>query len=301
VGFLEQNEIFGRAVGKMADSAEKKAQEGRDINHNKEEYPMKIANLFVAGLALLSITGVASAGTLDDITARGELRVAVQTQGPPFSMIDAAGARTGSAVELAELMATEMGVKITFLDFDWDGLIPALMSGKADLLVADMTPTLPRAMKVAFTKPFMFTGSTVFTKAGGKFGSTESCGAAGTKIAVLLGATGEKEAKKAFPEADIKSYKGGGPLLLDAVNNGQADCGVNDVSAVKGQSTAYPAGTFTIMPEMLSKEPLAFATRYDSQDLLIWMNLFLDQVALDGRLQTNLDYWVNSEDWKKDH
>jgi polar amino acid transport system substrate-binding protein len=31
------------------------------------------------------------------------------------------------------------------------------------------------------------------------------------------------------------------------------------------------------------------------------MNLFLDQVALDGRLQTNLDYWVNSEAWKKDH
>jgi polar amino acid transport system substrate-binding protein len=285
----------------MPEAAEKKAPRGAGHNNNKEEHPMKIANLFVAGLALLSITGMASAGTLDDITARGELRVAVQTQGPPFSMVDAAGARTGSAVELAELMATEMGVKITFLDFDWDGLIPALMSGKADLLVADMTPTLPRAMKVAFTKPFMFTGSTVFTKAGGKFGSTESCGAAGTKIAVLLGATGEKEAKKAFPEADIKSYKGGGPLLLDAVNNGQADCGVNDVSAVKGQSTAYPAGTFTIMPEMLSKEPLAFATRYDSQDLLIWMNLFLDQVALDGRLQTNLDYWVNSEDWKKDH
>ncbi len=118
---------------------------------------------------------------------------------------------------------------------------------------------------------------------------------------MLLGATGEKEAKKAFPDADIKSYKGGGPLLLDAVNNGQADCGVNDVSAVKGQSTAYPAGSFTIMPDMLSKEPLAFATRYDAQDLLTWMNLFLDQVSLDGRLQKNLDYWVNSDDWKKDH
>ena len=50
---------------------------------------------------------------------------------------------------------------------------------------------------------------------------------------------------------------------------------------------------------MLSKEPLAFATTYDSQDLLIWMNLFLDQVTLDGRLQKNFDYWVNSDDWKK--
>jgi polar amino acid transport system substrate-binding protein len=262
---------------------------------------MKVAKLFAAGLALLFATGAASAGTLDDIAKRGELRVAVQTQGPPFSMIDSAGARTGSAVELAELMAKEMGVKIKFLDFDWDGLIPALLSGKADLLVADMTPTLPRAMKVAFTRPFMYTGSAVFTKAGSKFDSTASCKAPGTKIAVLLGATGEKEAKAAFPQADIKSYKGGGPLLLDAVNNGQADCGVNDVSAVKGQSAAYPAGTIKIMPEMLSKEPLAYSTRYDSQDLLIWMNLFLDQVTLDGRLQKNLDYWVNSDAWKKDH
>jgi polar amino acid transport system substrate-binding protein len=262
---------------------------------------MKIAKLIGAGLALLSLTGVASAGTLDEITARGELRVAVQTQGPPFSMIDAAGERTGSSVELAELMAEEMGVKIVFLDFDWDGLLPALMSGKADLLVADMTPTLARAMKVAFTKPFMYTGSTVFTKAGSAFTSAESCAAPGTRIAVLLGATGEKEAMKAFPEAEIKAYKGGGPLLLDAVNNGQADCGVNDASAVKGQSTAYPAGTFIIAEEMLSKEPLAFAARYDSQDLLIWMNLFLDQVALDGRLQANLDYWVNSDAWKAEH
>ncbi|SDO88320.1 amino acid ABC transporter substrate-binding protein, PAAT family [Phyllobacterium sp. YR620] len=262
---------------------------------------MKIAKLFVASLALLTTASLANAGSLDDITKRGELRVAVQTQGPPFSMVDQAGKRTGSSVELAELMAKEMGVKITFQDYDWDGLIPALLSGKADLLVADMTPTLARAMKVAFTKPFMYTGSAVFAKTDSKFGTMDACKAKGTKIAVLLGATGEKVAKETFPDAEIKSYKGGGPLLLDAVVNGQADCGVNDVSAVKGQQAAYPAGSITIMPEVLSKEPLAFATRYDEQDLLVWMNLFLDQVALDGRLQKNLDYWVNSEDWKKDH
>lgn len=264
---------------------------------------MKILSLFTAGIVFLQMVGTvsASAGTLEDIIQRGELRVAVQTQGPPFSMIDKNGTRTGSSVELAELMAKEMGVKVNFLNFDWDGLIPALLSGKADLLVGDMTPTLARAMKVGFTKPFMYTGSVVFTKAGSKFTSTDACKAAGTRIAVLLGATGEKEATAAFPQGDIKSYKGGGPLLLDAVNNGQADCGVNDVSAVTGQSAAYPAGTFTVMPQMLSKEPLAFAVRYDSQDLLIWINLFLDQVTLDGRLKKNLDYWVNSDDWKKDH
>ena len=45
---------------------------------------MKIAKLFIAGLALAGLATAASAGTLDEITKRGELRVAVQTQGPPF-------------------------------------------------------------------------------------------------------------------------------------------------------------------------------------------------------------------------
>lgn len=256
---------------------------------------------FVISIGLIGLSFSASAGTLDDIQKRGALRVAVQTQGPPFSMIDKNGERTGSSVELAKLMAEEMNVKIEFLDFDWDGLLPALLSGKADLLVADMTPTLARATKVAFTKPFMYTGTAVFTKAGTDFTSVDACKAPGARIAVLLGSTGEKTAKATFPDADIKSYKGGGPLILDAVNSGQADCGMNDASAIKGQAADYPAGTFTIMPDLFGKEPLAFATRYDASDLLIWMNLFLDQIQLDDRLQTNLDYWVNSDQWKADH
>jgi polar amino acid transport system substrate-binding protein len=55
------------------------------------------------------------------------------------------------------------------------------------------------------------------------------------------------------------------------------------------------------MPGMLAKEALAFATRYDSLDLLTWANLFIDQTTLDGRLESNLDYWVNTTKWKEEH
>lgn len=239
------------------------------------------------------------ASTLNDILKRGELRVAVQTQGPPFSMVNKKGERTGSSVELAKLMAQEMGVKIVFLDLDWDGLLPALISGKADLLAGDMTPTLARATKVAFTKPWIQVGPVVASKEGSKFTSTAACQAPGTKIAVLFGSSGEKLAKTVFPKGELKSYKGSGTLLLDAVRTGQADCLLNDNTAVTGQSAAYPKGTFKVMPELLAKESLAFATRYDSLDLLTWMNLFIDQTTLDGRLQKNLDYWVNSFQWKE--
>jgi len=255
-----------------------------------------IALVMVVGFASISV-----AGTLDEIAQRGELRVACQTQGPPFSFVDKNGKRAGSSIELCEMLAKDMGVKVTFLDFDWDGLIPALLSKKADILAADMTPTIKRAMKIAFTRPFMYTGSVVFVKASSPIKTMDDARKAGLKVAVLLGSTGETEAKKAFPQAELKSYKGGGPLLIDAVLQGQADFGVNDASAVVGQVANFPPNSLRIFPELLSKEPLAFAVRYDSQDLLEVLNLFFHNAGLDGRLEQNLNYWVNTIDWKKDH
>jgi polar amino acid transport system substrate-binding protein len=255
-------------------------------------------------LAVVLMTGLAStaySGTLDDIAQRGELRIACQTQGPPFSFVDKNGKRAGSSIEFCELMAKEMGVKVAFQDYDWDGLIPALLSKKADILAADMTPTLKRAMKIGFSTPFMYTGSVVFTKADGPIKSMADCRKPGLKIAVLLGSTGETDAKNAFPSAELKSYKGGGPLLIDAVLKGHADIGVNDSSAVVGQMANFPPNSLKIFPDMISKLPLAFAVRYDSMDLLEWINLFFLHISLDGRLDKNINYWVNTLDWKKDH
>jgi polar amino acid transport system substrate-binding protein len=252
-------------------------------------------------LTVLMLSGPAVAGTLDEIAQRGELIVACQTQGPPFSFVDKNGKRAGSSIELCELMAKEMGVKVKFLDYDWDGLIPALLSKKADILAADMTPTLKRAMKIAFSKPFMYTGSVVFVKADSPIKTVADAKKAGLKAAVLLGSTGETDAKNSFPQAELKSYKGGGPLLIDAVLKGHADFGVNDSSAVIGQMANFPPNSIRILPDMLSKLPLAFAVRYDSMDLLEWINLFFLHAGLNGELEKNLNYWVNSLDWKKDH
>ncbi|MGE5255373.1 MAG: ABC transporter substrate-binding protein [Hyphomicrobiales bacterium] len=262
---------------------------------------MKRIKWLLAFVMVVGFASMAVAGTLDEIAQRGELRVACQTQGPPFSFIDKNGKRTGSSIELCEMLAKDMGVKVTFLDFDWDGLIPALLSKKADILAADMTPTVKRAMKIGFSRPFMYTGSVAFVKTGSPIKALADAKKAGLKAAVLLGSTGETIAKKTFPQAELKSYKGGGPLLIDAVLQGQADFGVNDASAVIGQMANYPPNSLHILPDMLSKEPLAFAVRYDSQDLLELVNLFFQNAGLDGRLDQNLNYWVNTLDWKKDH
>jgi polar amino acid transport system substrate-binding protein len=263
--------------------------------------PHKLFSVIVTLVVIFGFLSVASAGTLEDIAQRGELRIACQTQGAPFSFVDRNGERTGSSVELCKLIAQEMGVKVKFLNYDWDGLIPALLSQKADMLAADMTPTLKRAMKISFTEPYMYTGSVVFVKNDSAIKTIEDVKKKGIKVAVLLGSTGESDARKAFPEAEYKTYKGGGPLLINAVLAGHVDVGVNDGSAVRGQTASFPPNSVRILEGQLSKSPLAFAVRYDSPDLRDWLNLFFLHTKLDGRLDENLNYWVNSLEWKEKH
>lgn len=261
----------------------------------------RIFSVFVILIFVLGVFGTATAGTLEEILKRGELRVACQTQGPPFSFVDRNGKQAGSSIDITRLIAKEMGVKVKFLSYDWDGLIPALLSKKADMLAADMTPTLKRAMKISFADPFMYTGSVVFVKQDSPIKTIEDVKKPGIKMAVLLGSTGENDAKKAFPEAKFKTYKGGGPLLINAVMAGHTEAGVNDGSAVRGQAASFPPGSIRILEGQLSQSPLSFAVRYDSPDLREWLNLFFLHIKLDGRLKKNLDYWVNSLEWKKDH
>lgn len=261
----------------------------------------RLLSVLVSLVVVFGLLGTVSAGTLDEIAKRGELRIACQTQGAPFSFVDKNGERTGSSVELCRLIAKEMGVKVKFLNYDWDGLIPALLSKKADMLAADMTPTLKRAMKISFADPYMYTGSVVFVKNDSPIKTLDDVKKDDIKIAVLLGSTGENDAKRAFPKAELKTYKGGGPLLINAVLAGHAQAGVNDGSAVRGQSANFPPNSVRILEGQLSKSPLSFAVRYDSPDLLNWLNLFFLHTKLDGRLDENLDYWVNSLEWKKDH
>ncbi|MHA1527394.1 MAG: transporter substrate-binding domain-containing protein, partial [Alphaproteobacteria bacterium] len=125
-----------------------------------------LTKLLGSGLITLGLIAAApataSADVVDDIIARGELRVAVQTQGPPVSFIDKNGERTGFAIEVVKMMAADMGVELKLLDFDWKGLIPAVQSGKADFLAADMTPNAKRTLVLSFTEPYLYSDVVIY-------------------------------------------------------------------------------------------------------------------------------------------
>ncbi len=253
------------------------------------------------GTLTLALMGLPQAGAdaVNDIVKRGELRVAVQTQGPPVSFMDKDGKRTGFAVEVIKMMAKDMGVEIKMLDYDWKGLIPAVRSGKADFLAADMTPNAKRTLVLSFTEPYLYSDVVLYAKKSKGFASWEDACKKGSKIAVVQGSSNVGLLKAKCPEADIKEFAGGGPAVAQAVAADRADAGINDQASAAGYVIEYP--DFQVLDGALKSWPLSFATRPDEVHLLRWLDNYFMLIRNDGRLDKLADYWMRGPAWKKDH
>jgi polar amino acid transport system substrate-binding protein len=256
----------------------------------------KLFGLVLCALGLSVFAQTASADVVDDIIKRGELRVAVQTQGPPVSYVDTKGNRTGFAVELVQMMADDIGVTLKLLDYDWKGLIPAVKSGKADFLAADMTPKATRALVLNFTRPYMYSRNVIYSKKSASFVTWQDACVKGSSIAVVQGSSNVGVLKAKCPLATIKEFAGGGPAVAQAVAADRADAGINDEASAKGYMVEYPE--FKILQGAPDRGPLSFATRPEETHLLAWMNNYIMLIEADGRLDKLKDYWMFSTDWK---
>lgn len=263
----------------------------------------KLVSIVLAFAMSVFFTGTCFAGTLSEIVKRGELRVAVQSGNPPYGFVDKHGEQAGSMIDFTKGMADAMGVKLKVLDFDWDGLIPALLSGKADILAADMTPTLKRALKISFTDPWIEVQPCVFTTTNASFKTLADVNKPDVTVGVLLGSTGENIAKKYLPNAKVKSYKGGGRMVVQALLAGHVDAGVNDDLAVLVSLSDYPPNSVRLFDKRLGigKDPLSFAVTQESVNLLQWINLYFKTVRSNGQYDANIAYWLEGTEWRKDH
>ncbi|MGM0559517.1 MAG: ABC transporter substrate-binding protein [Pseudomonadota bacterium] len=253
----------------------------------------------MAFLVVFGTAATASATTMEDIMERGTLRVAVQTQGPPISFVDANGERTGLAVEIVRNMAEDMGVELELQDYSWQGLIPALLSGKADLIAADMTPTPKRATQLLFTEPIFFTEIIAFANEDKGYSHWEDLKQDGATIGAPEASTYAAAADIKLPDLTMKEYQGGTAATAQAVSSGRVDAGISDSGTIKAFLEDYPE--FEVLEGTLRKEPLSFATRPDSVHLLMFMDNYIRFTEHSGELGELLDYWWNSQDWEEDH
>ncbi|RLB16999.1 MAG: amino acid ABC transporter substrate-binding protein, partial [Deltaproteobacteria bacterium] len=172
---------------------------------------------------------LAKASALEEILKRGELRVGLEAGYQPFEMQDKKGNIVGFDVDMAyELGKAIFGKggekKVKIINTAWEGIIPALMTHKFDIIMSGMTILQSRNLKVNFCDPYYFIGQCLLVnkKNRGKIKSYKDLNKKGIIITSKLGVTGQFTAERLMPKATLRLFKTEAEGALQ-VANGLAD------------------------------------------------------------------------------
>ena len=111
---------------------------------------MKKFLILVLSLSVLGIASIASSQTI---------RIGTEGAYPPWNNINSAGNLEGAEIDFGNEACERMGVTCEWVTQDWDGIIPALLQGKYDIIIAGMSITEERKEKVNFTTGYMTDGA----------------------------------------------------------------------------------------------------------------------------------------------
>ncbi|OGP61573.1 MAG: amino acid ABC transporter substrate-binding protein [Deltaproteobacteria bacterium RBG_13_49_15] len=257
--------------------------------------------VFIALSASAADIELAKKSTLEQILKNGELRVGFEAGYMPFEMTDKKGGFVGFDMDMAKEMAKAMGVKFAPVNTAWDGIIPALITEKFDIIMSGMTVTQERNLKINFADPYIVVGQTVLVskKHAGKIKSYLDLNKPEFIITSKLGTTGEQAVKRLISKAKYKSFETEPEAALEVVN-GKADAFVYDLPYCAVFMAQQGAGKLVFLDKPFTYEPLAWAIRKGDPDFVNWLNNFLRQVKNDGRYDQIYNKWIKSNAWLKD-
>jgi polar amino acid transport system substrate-binding protein len=243
-----------------------------------------------------STQDLAKASTIEKILKRGHLLVGMEAGYQPFEMQDEKGNIVGFDVDIAYEMGKAIfgkggEKKVKLINTAWEGIIPALMTQKFDLIMSGMTVLQSRNLKVNFCDPVYYIGQCLLInkKNKDKYKSYKDLNKKGIIVTSKLGVTGAFTAEKMMPKATLRLFKDEATGALQ-VANGLADAFIYDEPQVRVNAAKYKDTTLGIF-EPLTYEPLAWAIRKGDPDFLNWLNNFLKQIRGDGRWDQIKQKW----------
>lgn len=253
-----------------------------------------------AATAMADDIELAKKSTIEDILKRGELRVGFEAGYLPFEMADKKGNFIGFDIDMAKEMAKAMGVKFVPVNTAWDGIIPALVTKKFDIIMSGMTITQERNLKINFADPYIIVGQTILLKKEheGKVKSYKDLNDPKFIVTSKLGTTGEQAIKRLIPKATYKSFGVESEAALEVLT-GKADATVYDLPFCAVFMAQRGAGKLIFLDEPFTFEPLAWAIRKGDPDYMNWLNNFLRQMKNDGRYDRIYNKWIKSTEWIK--
>ena len=239
----------------------------------------------------------AAGTTMEKIQKAGVLKVGTKFDQPLYGEKQLSGDVEGFDVEIARIVAAELGVKPEFQEAVSKNREPFIQNGTVDIVVATYTINDKRKAVVDFAGPYYLTGqSLMVAKDDEAIKSKDDL--AGKTVCSVAGSTPAENIVKEAPQAKVVLFDTYGKCA-EAVKNGQADAVTTDEAILLGLVAKSP-DDFKTVGRPFSDEPYGIGLKKDDQAFRDFVNDLLEETYEDGRWEKALKATVGTAQAEED-
>lgn len=256
------------------------------------EFKLPRRQILLGAAALIAAPAVmtrpARAVTPAEIKSKGKIIVGIQGDNPPWGFVTSAGKQDGLDADIAALFGKELGVAVEFVPLEVNNRIPALTTGRVDVLFATMAMLPERAKAVQFSKPYVANTIVLIGKKSDVIKTNEDMGK--FTIGVAKGAAQDTQVTKNAPASTtIRRYDGDAPSI-QALVSGQVQALGGNIFYIQRIEQAKP-GEYENKLEFQNLYNGA-CTRLGEKEINVAINAFIDKIKASGELKTVYDKWM---------
>ena len=212
-------------------------------------------------------------GGFVSLRADPPLVIGMELNYPPFEMMDTAGNPTGVGVDLAHALGAYLHREINIENMPFEGLIPALKTGRIDLIISSMTATDERRKSIDFSDAYLNTGLSILVKKNSPIQGIADVDRPGVNVTVKTGTTAADYARDHFKNANVLSFQQDSACALE-VAQGKADAFLYDQMSIYQFAKKFPDSTRGLLAPF-QKESWAIGIRQGNVALETQVNAFL--------------------------
>ena len=222
------------------------------------------------------------------LVKEGTLTMATNAYFPPYEYYDGQDI-IGIDADIAQAIADKMGLELKIEDMEFDSIITAVSTGKADLGLAGMTVTPDRQKNVDFSDSYANGVQSVIVKEDSTIAKIDDL--KGKKIGVQLSTTGDLTATDEFGKDSVVQYNKGNDAVM-ALTQGQVDAVIIDNEPAKSYVEANKG--LKILDTEYATENYAACISKDNAGLTKAVNKALAELKADGTLQKIVDKYIKA-------
>jgi len=249
---------------------------------------MKCINALAIAVTMLAASTATFADQLADILDAGVIKIAVPESFPPFGSVGSSLEHEGYDVDVANLIAEDLGVDVEIVPVSSKQRIPFLSSGKVDLVISSMGANPERAKSIWFSSAYAPFFSGVFASESMEISTAADL--AGKKVGVTGGTLEDLELTKSLPEDAEMVRFGDNAATITAYVAGQVDVLVTGNTVAAKVAADNP--DLAMKTKFVIKDSPAFmGVKAGEMNMLQWVNVFITHKKLGGELNELSEKW----------